>query len=276
MYSVPRLLNHINEAWSLRGWKDISGAMIGAARSLGQGNSPVITAKKLPVNFLMLNQVKRTDVEAVFRNVLMEKDIMEANQIMNLLFVSAGPSSLGTLRLGAEERDIREKVRATTKRDNIKIDVAPAARRTDLIDAFGRYKPNVMHISGHGDNNSIVLEDDNGDAADVSQEMLAKFVGVAGEQLRLVVLNTCESARLAKSLAGVIDAAIGMDVSVYDDVARVFAVQLYSSLGEGLSLQLAFDQAILQIEAYSLPQSDNPQLFVRKGLDANKIFIVGV
>lgn len=275
MYSVERLLYHLNEAWSLRGWSDRGGVMVKIARDLARGRTPTQAVANLTAEFKAVNRLKRQDVVAVIEVVLKENDIMKTNQTMNLLFVSAGPSLLGSLRLGAEERDIREKIRATTKRDNIKIDVAPAARRTDLIDAFGRYKPNVLHISGHGDNNSIVLEDDNGDAAEVSQEMLTKFVGVAGEQLRLVVLNTCESARLANHLTGTVDAAIGMDVSVNDDVARVFAVQLYSSLGEGLSLQLAFDQAALQIEAYNLPQSDNPRLFVRKSLDANKIFIVG-
>lgn len=37
--------------------------------------------------------------------------------------------------------------------------------------------------------------------------------------------------------------SIGMNTSIGDDAARVFAAQFYSSIGFGLSIQKAFDQA---------------------------------
>ncbi len=190
---------------------------------------------------------------------------------MRLLFVAAGPLDESRLRLDAEHRDIRSRIQSSTQRDQIEVEIVGAARATDLIDALNRTRPTILHLAGHGDQIGIALEDDHGMAADVSAQQLLRLVGSAPKSLRMVVMNTCDSASQARSLVNVVDASIGMTRSVGDDAARTFAAQLYSSLAEGITLAPAFDQARLQVRLAGLAGDDIPALFIRRGLDSNEL-----
>jgi hypothetical protein len=67
-------------------------------------------------------------------------------------------------------------------------------------------------------------------------------------------------------------AAVGMNQSIEDEAARVFAGQLYNSLGFGQSLGLAFKQAKLQVELTLGALSGQPELFVADGVDPTSSF----
>lgn len=185
---------------------------------------------------------------------------------MRLLFVAAGPDDELRLRLDAEHRDIRSRIRASTARDQISVEFAGAARPTDLIDELNRTRPTILHLAGHGGVTGIALEDDRGMAADVSTDQLKRLIGTAEDSLRLAVMNTCESAHQAQPMTATVDAAIGMTRSIGDDAARTFSAQLYSSLGEGVPLDRAFEQARLQISLAGLRDDRTPALFLRSGV----------
>jgi hypothetical protein len=184
-----------------------------------------------------------------------------------LLFVSAGPEDEGRLRLNAEHRDIRSRIRSSSVRDQVVIELVGAARVTDLIDELNRTRPTILHIAGHGGATGIVLEDEHGMAAAISTDQLSRLIATADNSLRLVVMNTCESANQAQPMVKTVDAAIGMTKAVGDDAARIFSAQLYSSLAEGVALDRAFEQAKLQISLAGLPEDTIPALYVRSGVD---------
>ncbi len=140
--------------------------------------------------------------------------------------------------------------------------------------AFNEFHPVILHISGHGDANTIVLEDDNGKTATVDTQLLMDLISVAGDQLKVVILNACESATLARKVTGLVDIAIGMNASVGDDAARAFAVQLYSSLGAGAPLKRAFDQAKVAISANGSTGSGIPELYARKGVNIDTYTVI--
>jgi hypothetical protein len=193
---------------------------------------------------------------------------------MRVLFVAAGPEDEVRLRLDAEHREIRNRIRASSARDQISVEFAGATRPTDLIDELNRTRPTILHLAGHGGVTGIALEDDRGMATDVSTDQLTRLIGTAEDSLRLVVMNTCESTHQAQPMTATVDAAIGMTRSIGDDAARTFAAQLYASLGEGVSLDRAFEQARLQISLAGLPEDTTPALFLRSGVDArNLVFI---
>lgn len=70
------------------------------------------------------------------------------------------------------------------------------------------------------------------------------------------------------------EASIGMSNSIGDEAAIVFASQLYSSIGFGLSLEKAFQQAIVALKLYDIPEDETPKLFVSDGIEANEIYLV--
>jgi CHAT domain-containing protein len=190
---------------------------------------------------------------------------------MRLLFVAADPEDAARLRLDAEHRDIRSRIRSSSSRDQVIVEFAGAARPTDLIDELNRTQPTILHLAGHGGVSGIALEDEHGMAVDVTTDQLKRLVATADDSLRLVVMNTCESAYQAQPMVQSVDAAIGMTRTIGDDAARTFAAQLYSSLAEGVPLYRAFEQARLQISLAGLPEDTTPALFVRTGVDPSSL-----
>lgn len=190
---------------------------------------------------------------------------------LRLLMIAAGPDDQKRLRLDAEHREIKARVRASSGRDAVSIEFAGAARPTDLIDEINRAHPTVLHYSGHGDATGVALEADDGSTQDMSGQDLARLISVANDDLRLVVLNSCESAAQAQPLVATVDAAIGMRQSIGDEAARTFAAQLYSSLAEGIPLDRAFEQSKLQMRFAGVSDDDVPALFTRAGVEPKGI-----
>ena len=266
MLNTRAVLRRVADAWSRQGWVDRDGAMLVAADRLARGITPQALVKQLPSNFYSANRITRKQVADALVDILINTEANMDATTLNLLFVSSGPQDQDRLRLDAEQRDIMAKIKAATHRDKIVMSNVPAARPGDLIDAFNEFHPTVIHISGHGDANSIVLEDTTGTTAEVDASLLVDLVAVAGSQLKVVVLNACKSATLAQELTKVVDIAIGMNASVGDDAALAFAVQFYSSIGAGVPIKQAFEQAKVGIKASGNPGSDIPELYTRKGL----------
>ena len=65
-----------------------------------------------------------------------------------------------------------------------------------------------------------------------------------------------------------------MNNSIGDQAAITFASQLYSSIGFGLSLEKAFQQAILSLKLYEIPEEHTPQLYLSDGIEAKDIYLV--
>ena len=65
-----------------------------------------------------------------------------------------------------------------------------------------------------------------------------------------------------------------MNNSIGDEAAIVFASQLYSSIGFGLSLEKAFQLAIVSLKLYEIPEEQIPQLYVLEGIEAKDIYLV--
>ena len=268
-YNKIKILAHVNEAFAVRGWKDNSDAILRVSGLLSTGNSPGDAIKAIPSRFFLANGIKKTDIQPVLERVLREKDILNPSDPapIQLLFVYAGPLDEKPLRLGAEEKQIKESLRAITDRTSIQIDTVPAAGLKDFSNAFNRYKPSILHISSHGAEDFIVLENDSGNAVDVDEDTLTTLVGLADKQLKVVVLNACDSSRMANALTKVVDVSIGMNTSIRDDAARVFAVQFYASIGEGVSVGLAFQQAKFAIKASGINETNTPVIYSKKGIN---------
>jgi hypothetical protein len=193
---------------------------------------------------------------------------------ITVLVITAQPNGVPPLRIDREIRQIQEQVRSSELRDSITFEYRPATRVTDLLQHLNEVAPDVIHFSGHGEDAGIVLHDVQDRPRLLSDEDLRALLAVAPRRLKLVVLNACNSADQARVAIEHVDAAVGMTTSILDESARVFAGQLYNSLGFGRSLGLAFDQAKLQVQLTFNALSGDPTLAVADGLDANDIIIV--
>lgn len=240
---------------------------------------PAELAKLVSPRSLTRTTVPRSAIAGAIARALSGIDVTiledRTELAMRILFVAAGPQDEGRLRLDAEHRAIRQAIQASSYRDMIHMESALAARPDDLIDELNRFKPSILHVSGHGGPSGIALEDADGFAKDISTGDLAALVAIADPALRLVVLNTCESVHQAKPAVKHVDAAIGMTQEIGDNAARVFATQLYSSLAEGVELSRAVDQAKLAMKLDGIGEEHTPTLFTRRGVNPSGIRIAG-
>jgi hypothetical protein len=130
-----------------------------------------------------------------------------------------------------------------------------------------RYKPDIVHFSGHGSSDgALILEDASEASKPVSAAALpAQLDALEGE--RCVVMNACSSDKHAVQIAKSVDCVIGMPRSVSDAAAIGFAAGFYRSLGDGTSVGKAFDLGKVQIMLDGGDAEKAPRLKSRPGVD---------
>lgn len=274
-----RIQRSLATEFARRGWTyDLAvGSAIGEELARAGIIDPAALARLVPAGTLARGRTTRREVAEAIESALRGVPVGVGGRGfgMKILFVAAGPLDEDRLRLDAEYRDVRSRLRASSARDQIVMEAAFAARATDLIDEINRLRPTILHFAGHGSDSAIVLEKADGSADLVPSSLLGRLVVVADPALRLVVLNSCDSADQARPFVDHIDAAIGMSRAIGDDAARTLAAQLYSSLAEGVPLGRAFMQAALQVALAGQGEDATPRLFTRRGSLASDLVFAG-
>lgn len=75
---------------------------------------------------------------------------------LRILYLTA--ASKGDLRVDEEIRRVKAGVQAATHRDLVQIEHKPAATSSDLLDGLTRFKPHVVHFSGHANETVLVFD----------------------------------------------------------------------------------------------------------------------
>lgn len=182
-----------------------------------------------------------------------------------------GASSEGDLRIGREQKRIRDVVQSSLHRELVELDVRTSATVQDLFDGITKTRPHVVHFSGHSHTDLVVFDQDVDEpnaGAIVSADALARALGAADEPPALVVLNSCHSAEQLDVLTtSVAPFAIGMPEEVGDLEAINYAAQLYAGIADGQSLGAAHDLACAQVVALGAAPDTLPMLRSAAGLD---------
>ncbi len=193
---------------------------------------------------------------------------------VKVLFLAANPSATGRLALDEEAREIEAKIRAADPRDILQLETRWAVRIEDLLFSINRLAPTIVHFSGHGEQDGILLQGERGAVELVSGEDLADALRAAPPTPRVVLLNACYSERQARALVEVVDCAVGVPGLIGDQAARQFAAQFYSALSFGKSVQQAFDQASVLLRVKRGGGQGAPRLLVRAGVDPASLVLV--
>ena len=171
-------------------------------------------------------------------------------------------------------RGIDTALREADFRDRFDIKQQWAVRVADLQNYLLRYKPDIVHFSGHGSPTSeIILEDATGNSHAVPARALSQVFSILKDNIRCVVLNACYSQQQAQAIAEHIDCVIGMSQAIGDVAAVGFARAFYQALGYGRNVKTAFDLGHPQIDLEHLDEQDTPQL-LNNTADPTKITFV--
>jgi len=193
---------------------------------------------------------------------------------LRVLLLAASPSDQEPLRLHQEIRDIRLNVRMSEYRDRLDLQDRLAVRTGDLLQALNEVNPHVVHFSGHGSQDILIFEDDHGNSKPMNNDALAALLNATSDQVRLVIFNSCSSGEQAVLATQHVEMAIGMDVSIDDRAAKEFAVQFYSAIGFGLSVQDAFEQAKAAIAIADFHGGGTPILHAAEGVNPGSVYLI--
>jgi hypothetical protein len=231
----------------------------------------------------------------------------------NVLFLSANPKGTQPLELIKECNNISDKIKSAKYGRQFSFDQRHEVSLARLDEFLLDYKPQIVHFSGHGGEDGILMfqdvefggsgDDDsssssrgsssaatrnlqsiNGsgraegsetkDVADLFRILNERDSIPKDKKIRCVVLNACYSQKQAEAISKYVDCVVGMKNAIRDDVARIFAESFYYFLCSGESIHTAFELGKNKIAMLNIPGQDIPRLLSREGIDPKKITFI--
>ncbi|MCC9738515.1 hypothetical protein [Streptomyces sp. MNU89] len=212
--------------------------------------------------------------EGEVRTVLRELRAPKPEKLRVLLLAAA---SDGDLRVGREQQRIRTAVQSATHRDLVELDVHPAATANVFLDALTRFRPHIVHFSGHSTQDLIAFEkDEDGfhEGAIVGAGAFARAIAAVDDKPLLVLLNSCYSAAQTGKLVDIVPFAIGMSDTIGDTDAITYAARFYAAVADGQSVQAAHLLSLSAIELNGLLDHDLPTLASAADVDPSTTKLV--
>ncbi|MEN3334333.1 MAG: hypothetical protein V7641_3698 [Blastocatellia bacterium] len=191
-----------------------------------------------------------------------------------VLLLATNQLEIAYVRLDDELREIDEKIHVARFGNSFEFESRPAIKVSELRSLLFRYKPHIIHFSGHGRaSGEIILEDDAGGMRITGVDELIGILRTIKDNLRLAVFNVCYSKAYAEAFAETFDYAVGMDGLLDRSSAIVFAGSFYQALAFGRSVREAFDAAKEQLTIRALAGANVPVLLIRPGAPDAEPFI---
>ncbi|PTX62087.1 CHAT domain-containing protein [Kordia periserrulae] len=184
---------------------------------------------------------------------------------MNILFIKANPIDSDALRLDVEENAIRDVLDSCDDKTKFDFESRGAVTKDLLIDHLLKIKPNILHISGHGNTEEqLLLEDVDGYKEEVSIEKLSNVLSGFTDHIQCVFLNTCHSLSGMGDFNENIAYIIGMKNEIPDEVAISFSRNFYNALFNGRTIKDSFKIALSRIAMTDQGDEYIPKLIVNK------------
>jgi len=166
---------------------------------------------------------------------------MGSERPVKILFLASEPSNAGRLRLGREFEDIREKLQLAKYGDRFVLESRWAVRPGDITQEIYNFEPQIIHFSGHGTTlGELCFEDLSGKVKTIQPDALAALFEMESNRINCVVLNACYSEIQARAIAAHIPYVVGMNQTIGDKAAIIFAVGFYKAFGAGRTIRAAY------------------------------------
>jgi hypothetical protein len=164
-----------------------------------------------------------------------------------ILFLAANPDNETRLQTDREYRLLRAQLERGSQRDAF--DFLPpqfAVTITELVRAMND-KPNIVHFSGHGETNGILITTEDNKSQPIPLPALQRLFRPLKGITQIVVLNACYSAEQAKEISKLGIYVVGNNNPITDPAALDLSEGLYNGFGEGKSFEDAFNDAMIVV-----------------------------
>lgn len=186
-------------------------------------------------------------------------NISEKNTQETILFLSANPTETGRIQVNKEHRLVQERMNRNEYYEFLMPQLDLTAE--NLMIAMNQ-KPHIVHFAGHGERNAIIVtNNEDNTKLEIPANALKRLFKKHKNNLKLVFLNSCYSAKQAKGLSELGFYVIGMNNAAKDSGSITFASGLYIGLSEGQNIEEAFDDAMFLIETKHPNFADLPEIW---------------
>ena len=195
--------------------------------------------------------------------IQVSKRNLKKRKHLTVLYLTSSPDPDNPVRVDAEVRRVQEAIRASKYSENVTVHFRPAADLNSLIDGLNDHRPQIVHFSGHGNEDEILT--DSGEVGKDSGkiltfDLLAKALAATDSPPEVIVLNSCKSSPAKKSLLPNANIIVTMTTSISDIAASAFAPRFYAAIAAGQSVKAAFEQGKVAVEAVSISEANTPEL----------------
>ena len=270
MAKVKALKDYANTTYKISKWgKD----------SFGMNNVVTISNENKLLEFkvdilereLLIHREEKNNLFQLLRDSIVIKsnkiNEMKVKNKNKILFLTSNPSDTSRLRIDKEARDIEEGLRRANQRDSFDFEVRLATRPRDLSRAILDINPQILHFSGHGETEGIVLEDEDGTSKIVTTEAISGLFNLFSDTIHCVILNSCYSISQAQEISKYILFVIGMSKAIPDSTAITFATSFYDAIGAGRDIEFAFNFGVSNIILEGLKGNEIPVLIRKNNQD---------
>jgi hypothetical protein len=204
--------------------------------------------RDMAVNMLDCSNIAERLKDFIGRKKSVKKTIPQDEiELLNILFISSSPNGEDRIRVDKELRKIEEHMESSKLRDKVVLNKKVAVKPETISKAMLDFNPNIVHFSGHGDIDGIVIENDEGDSVFFSVKGLDRLFSLFNETTKCVILNACYSKEQAETISKHGIYVIGMNDSIGDEAAINFTVGFYQAIGAGKKIDFAFDMGMVLI-----------------------------
>jgi hypothetical protein len=180
---------------------------------------------------------------------------------LKILFILSAPHQ--DLSLDESYRKIEKAIQSSSDKRAVQIIPKFSSRIEDLIEALNKEQPDIIHFSGHGnEQGELIFTGDDIENKAISLSTLANLFKINKDNVKLIFLDACHSLVEADKLSQEIDYVIGMNNVIHEETASTFATSFYSSFVSNRTVKEAFGQAKVILEVKHQHESKVPELLI--------------
>lgn len=180
-----------------------------------------------------------------------------------ILFFASSPTDAGMLNAGMEQRKISEVLQSSTNRDDIELISKTGAKLDTLTSELMKHNPQFVHFTGHGTEEGLAMEEDNGRSVLIPTAALESLFQLFSGITQCVFLSACYSAEQAKSISKHNIYVIGMNSPVGVDASTEFAKGFYQALAEKKDILSAFQFGKVHLMVADPDQVNIPEIWYK-------------
>ncbi|WP_156172026.1 CHAT domain-containing protein [Aurantiacibacter gangjinensis] len=208
-----------------------------------------------PTSFVRATKVRKSSSKA-------------PKKMLRVAYLVTNPQPAATLNTLQEAKQVTKAIEASSFASKIELRPFLAPSFDDLIDALNRFKPHMVHFSGHGGDKTLLFDNENigetgGTVLDF--DTVAELLDAVDFKPRGLILMACDTVEGADKFLETTDFVIAMADSIDDDAASEFSVRFYKSISSGVALETAVKQGKLSIKSKGYTDSDLPTLISSTG-----------